>query len=77
MLKVKRVVIHGKVVKTLRMVRELITCPECEHARVHGHNFENKPFRVCEHKNGHPMYVVTCPNCGCCFHVELTKEGAP
>jgi len=72
MIKVKRVVTHGKFSNTLPLCGETIQCPECLHTVIHG-GFSSKPFDVGRHTDGE-MWVITCPECKCTFHAEQSKE---
>ena len=70
--KVKRIVTHGKFKDTLLMVGRTIECPECWHKRTYGSSRKDhyKPFKVSKHTEG-ILYVVDCPHCNCCFHIDI------
>lgn len=71
---VERIVTHGKYAKTAKVCGTIIECPECRFCSVHGNYKESgKRFKVAEHTDGHPLYVVDCPNCNCCFHIDISK----
>ena len=72
---VKKIIKHGRFVDTMPVYNKIVQCPECRHLRVHGRD-DDDAFKVENHTDGLPLFVITCPNCDCVFHIDVSKEGA-